>query len=103
MNKVIKECLFSSGTRDLSIWDTTPALFDINEVLLALGEQTHSEYRPGMVTGPEPESTAADLLDALLHRNGWSDDYTLTVDDLRHAMNVVDRLDNIYRAQGQSL
>lgn len=84
---------------------TTGALFDINEVLLALGEQTAPEYEPNMVTGPEPESSAEDLLNAVLHRNGWDgpESYTLTLDDLRASYAVIERYDALLRKAGHTL
>lgn len=75
---------------------STGALFDINEVLLALGEQTHPEYRPGMTTGPDEGSTGADLLECVQAGE-------LTIDDLRTSIAVIDRYDNLLRKAGYEL
>jgi hypothetical protein len=90
--------------REVCLWDvdhdylhsTTGALFDINEVWLALGEQTAHDYRPGMTTGPEPDSAAEMILEAV--QNG-----SITLDDLRTSYAVIDRYDNILRSKGHEL
>ena len=76
--------------------ESTSALFDINEVWLALGEQTDSEYRPGMVTGPEEGTSAAELLE-------YVQDGTITLNQLQDSYEVINRYDDMLRHHGYEL
>lgn len=75
---------------------TTGALCDINEVLLALGEQTSPDYRPGCVTGPDPDTSAAWLLDAVNRGE-------VTLEDLEKSYAVIERFDKWLRTRGFTL
>jgi hypothetical protein len=95
LNPIVKEICLDDYKHE-HLHATTGALFDINEVWLALGEQTDAGYSAGMVTGPDPESSGEALLQCVI-------DGDITDDELRTSYAVIKRYDELLRSKGYEL